>query len=144
MRVIKFRGKSIDEGKWVYGDLLQFYLNGEPVKSNFSILPFEVEKIDEHAYENQPVSICYDTIGQFTGMYDKNGYEIYDGDIIKITNSNEAKHVAYSDKEAAFGIQYSDGDFFAFAFDISGISEDCYEVIGNIHDNPELLKGDIG
>ena len=82
MRIIKFRGKSIDEGKWVYGDLLQFYLNGEPVKTNFSILPFEVEKIDEHIYENQPVSICYDTIGQFTGMYDCNGKEIYEGDII--------------------------------------------------------------
>lgn len=144
MRVIKFRGKSIDEGKWVYGDLLQFYLNGEPVKTNFYILPFEVEKIDEHTYENQPVSICYDTIGQFTGMYDKNGNEIYDGDIVKITGSNEAKHVTYSDKEAAFGIQYPDGGFFAFTFDISGISEYCYEVIGNIHDNPELLKGFIG
>ena len=123
MRTIKFRGKRPD-GSWNYGRSIRFKQNGEVYI--------------------QGASVDYQTVGQFTGLRDFHGRDIYDGDIIKITGSNEAKHVAYSDKEAAFGIQYSDGDFFAFAFDISGISEDCYEVIGNIHDNPELLKGDIG
>ena len=123
MRTIKFRGKRPD-GSWNYGRSIRFKQNGEVYIQGASVDP--------------------QTVGQFTGLRDSHGRDIYDGDIIKITGSNEAKHVAYSDKEAAFGIQYSDGDFFAFAFDISGISEDCYEVIGNIHDNPELLKGDIG
>ena len=123
MRTIKFRGKRPD-GSWNYGRSIRFKQNGEVYIQGASVDP--------------------QTVGQFTGLRDFHGRNIYDGDIIKITGSNEAKHVAYSDKEAAFGIQYSDGDFFAFAFDISGISEDCYEVIGNIHDNPELLKGDIG
>ena len=123
MRTIKFRGKRPD-GSWNYGRSIRFKQNGEVYIQGASVDP--------------------QTVGQFTGLRDFHGRDIYDGDIIKITGSNEAKHVAYSDKEAAFGIQYSDGDFFASAFDISGISEDCYEVIGNIHDNPELLKGDIG
>ena len=123
MKVIKFRGKRPD-GSWNYGRSIRFKQNGEVYIQGASVDP--------------------QTVGQFTGLRDFHGRDIYDGDIIKITGSNEAKHVAYSDKEAAFGIQYSDGDFFAFAFDISAISEDCYEVIGNIHDNPELLKGDIG
>ena len=123
MRTIKFRGKRPD-GSWNYGRSIRFKQNGEVYIQGASVDP--------------------QTVGQFTGLRDSHGRDIYDGDIIKIVGSNEAKHVAYSDKEAAFGIQYSDGDFFAFAFDISGISEDCYEVIGNIHDNPELLKGDIG
>ena len=122
MRTIKFRGKRPD-GSWNYGRSIRFKQNGEVYIQGASVDP--------------------QTVGQFTGLRDFHGRNIYDGDIIKITGSNEAKHVAYSDKEAAFGIQYSDGDFFASAFDISGISEDCYEVIGNIHDNPELLKGDI-
>lgn len=122
MRTIKFRGKR-PNGSWNYGRSIRFKQNGEVYIQGASVDP--------------------QTVGQFTGLRDFHGRNIYDGDIIKITGSNEAKHVAYSDKEAAFGIQYSDGDFFASAFDISGISEDCYEVIGNIHDNPELLKGDI-
>lgn len=129
-REIKFRGKRLANAEWCYGSLL-VWANGECTileKSDSSNAVWKRE-VDPN------------TIGQFTGLCDKNGKEIYDGDIIKITGSNEAKHVAYSDKEAAFGIQYPDGDFFAFAYDVTGVSEACYEVIGNIHDNLELLKG---
>ena len=135
-REIKFRGKPIEvelptgeklHGGFVYGSLLQ----GNGLCQILAPI--------ERAFKNYKVDP--DTVGQFTGLCDKNGKEIYDGDIIKITGSNEAKHVAYSDKEAAFGIQYPDGNFFAFAYDVTGVSEACYEVIGNIHDNLELLKG---
>ena len=122
MRTIKFRGKRPD-GSWNYGRSIRFKQNGEVYIQGASVDP--------------------QTVGQFTGLRDFDGRDIYEGDIIKITGSNEAKYVAYFDKEAAFGIQYPDGDFFAFAFDFTGVSEACYEVIGNIHDNPELLKEDI-
>ena len=127
MRTIKFRGKRLDNELWVDGDLVTSLTpKGSMTKcpaihtTNGTIGTFFV----------QP-----ETIGQYTGLHDRSGKEIYEGDIIKITGSNEDKYVAYSDKEAAFGIQYPDGGFFAFTFDISGISVDCYEVIGNIHDN---------
>lgn len=140
-REIKFRGRT-PEGKWIYGDLLRvaggtLIYYGSPVEAETC----ELEGVGVALMSNEISVVVPETVGQFTGLCDKNGKEIYDGDIIKITGSNEAKHVAYSDKEAAFGIQYPDGDFFAFAYDVTGVSEACYEVIGNIHDNLELLKG---
>lgn len=130
-REIKFRGKGYSG--WFYGYVQEYH---EKFCKRICVCPVSIRTSkDSLLYE-----VKEETIGQFTGLHDKNGKEIYEGDTIKITGSNEAKHVAYSDKEAAFGIQYPNGDFFAFVFDITGISEDCFEIIGNIHDNPELLE----
>ena len=63
MRAVKFRGKALDCGKFVYGDLLQFILDGKPVKTGFAILPFEYTRINGTTYENEPININYDTIG---------------------------------------------------------------------------------
>ena len=135
-REIKFRGKPIEgelpsgeklHGGFVYGSLLQ----GNGLCQ--ILVPVE------GAFKNYKVDPK--TVGQFTGLRDRNGEDIYEGDILYIGRSEKGKPVAYSNEYAAFGIQYSDRDFFPFAHDLRDISETCYEVIGNIHDNPELMKG---
>lgn len=127
-REIKFRGKCTDNGEWVAGSLLQ------DDYGNCMIVGF----IDHHEIW---YSVSPETVGQFTGLRDRNGEDIYEGDILHIGSSKKGKPVAYSNEYAAFGIQYPDRDFFPFAHDLQDISETCYEVIGNIHDNPELKKG---
>ena len=127
-REIKFRGKCTDNGEWVAGSLLQ------DDYGNCMIVGF----IDHHEIW---YSVSPETVGQFTGLRDRNGEDIYEGDILHIGSSKKGKPVAYSNEYAAFGIQYPDRDFFPFAHDLQDISETCYEVIGNIPDNPELMKG---
>ena len=140
-REIKFRGRT-PEGKWIYGDLLRvaggtLIYYGSPVEAETC----ELEGVGVALMSNEIAVVVPETVGQFTGLRDRNGEDIYEGDILHIGRSKKSKPVAYSNEYAAFGIQYPDRDFFPFAHDLQDISETCYEVIGNIHDNPELMKG---
>ena len=118
MRTIKFRAKNLD-GEWVYG----FYVEEERQTLNgFEKKHFIVN--DGYDYAKP------DTVGQFTGLYDKDGKEIYEGDIII---SEELKHTCHyvryiSPLDEYCGIRQSWIDKFS------------KKIIGNIHDNPELLK----
>ncbi|MDD3038847.1 YopX family protein [Bacteroides sp.] len=127
MRIIKFRGKTscLDNNEWVYGDL--HIISKRPHIHSIS--------------SNCPLSIDVNTVGQFTGLLDKNGKEIYEGDIIG-REHNEIKVAAYV-------IEYIEGGLYArsvisgavFQMSIKSATNDRYYIIGNIHDNPELLKG---
>ena len=124
-REIKFRGKSISTGKWLYGCLLK---NEE---GKFAVVkPFKVNMDNE-------CSCCEveeETIGQFTGLYDRNQKPIYEGDIVQweecvadYTFIKQKTEVFYSENSASFEplneFNYCD-----------------FEVIGNIHDNKDLLN----
>ena len=134
MRTIKFRGKAND-GRWIYGGLV-YSDNIEPA------IYFEVgNKVCrmEWAYVDPA------TVGQFTGLFDEDGREIYEGDIIKIVEKFDDENVYTSNGVVCFeeGIyELQNGKHFAYLGwlmhndDITKL-----EVIGNIHDNPELMKG---
>lgn len=117
MRQIKFRGKRLDNGKWVYGDLLTN--NKEP-----KIL----------TYKGQ-YSIDSTTIGQFTGLYGKHKTPIYEGDILD-TPSMRGMLVVFT--YGSFHMVTISGASHYFDAWINEI--DKFEIIGNIHENKDLLE----
>lgn len=133
MREIKFRGKDIKNGEWVYGDL-HLLCNAPHIHTQESRYPFAGIR----SFVNK------ETIGQFTGLHDKNGKEIYEGDIIDIYDSEYETHDnnEVSFKDGVFGVANWTGNLTTLIFFIGnrGDSEYSVEVVGNVYDNPELLK----
>lgn len=128
MRTIKFRGKNLD-GEWVYG----FYVKEERQTINgFEKKHFIVN--DGHDY------VKPETVGQFTGLYDKDGKEIYEGDILQLKYSDGSYHsssVYYAQQKGYWAVDVSINERIILGY----IDRTKLVVIGNIHDNPELLKG---
>jgi uncharacterized phage protein (TIGR01671 family) len=133
MRTIKFRGKTKENGEWLYGDL-----EYNRQKDIARIHTYNKDGM----YEGQEI-IDADTIGQFTGLYDNNGREIYEGDIIEGRYINVRHVIEWHEEEATFcasliqELKYKD---MYSTLKKSWIEKSKKEVIGNIHDNPELLK----
>lgn len=128
MRTIKFRGKRLDNGEWVYGDL----------EHNRRTDVTRIHTYNENGdYERQYV-VENISVGQYTGLKDKNSREIYEGDIIV--------QQGYSGKRQML-VRFEHGAFITGEHSGSStstrpmlIQKRCV-VIGNIHDNPELPKG---
>lgn len=128
MRTIKFRGKRVNRREWVY--------------STESFVQTD-EGICMGLY-NEEKDVIPDTVGQFTGLYDKDGKEIYEGDIIGCHNPDIKHLIFYDEKEARFKAALN-GDINNDFVGVCGLDDSRWnaskKVIGNIHDNPELLKG---
>lgn len=124
MREIEFRAKRLDNNEWVYGSLV--HLTDIYQNETFNI-------VDEGG---AGFNIDQTTIGQFTGFGDKHYYKIYEGDILQ-RKYNDGKHVE------TCVVRFSD---FGFCFDGFNcdldIETDKCKIIGNIYDNPELVKGE--
>lgn len=150
MRQIKFRGKDIETGEWLYGYLVQ------PIGQNPRIYVQDVKT------EGVASFFVYDveesTVGQFIGLLDKNKNEIYEGDIVRNKEIGGYWHehlgvVRYYEEGCCFGIDVTTTSLTGAELILFSPGENSfndgyctitytneYEVLGNIHDNPEFLK----
>lgn len=136
-REIKFRGKRIKNGEWVYGSLLLWSDGDATILQN--------NDGNNNAVWKREVDPS--TVGQYTGLKDKNGKEIYEGDIMFLSDRGSHKEEVivehglygwtfYNPKTATF---YSDGSHTYYAVENYRFMFGTGVCIGNIHDNPELL-----
>ena len=125
-----FRGKREDNNEWVTGDLMQW--------SDGTIRICVESGVDEKT----TVTVIPETVGQCTGLKDKNGKMIYEGDIVKgLFNFGLEIMSVCTFKDGAFGLTAKQCGAYHFSA-FTSICNVKYEVIGNIHDNPELLESD--
>lgn len=135
-RKIKFRGKEIDTGKWVYGFYLKqdtYNLGSKNTKRDLLIKDAGI--IVENSKCTSGTIIDKETIGQYTGLKDRNGKEIYEGDIVYIMPEDERGIIRWDNETARYVVIY---DNIISDFD-NWYGKDL-EVIGNKFDNPELLE----
>ena len=129
MRTIKFRGKRVDNGKWVYGvpvigitsGVFMVWIESETKRGHGELSLRDVVKQAE---------VIPETVSQYTGLKDKNGKEIYEGDLVVYYASGFAR------------IEFVAGGFHIiqeeYGFDFMGQMLAAIEVVGNIHDNKEM------
>lgn len=135
MREILFRGKRTDNSEWVEGFLHIKYF--QEVPRDRYVIEYETEPTKEWKPKYMVAEVFPETIGQYTGLTAKNGKKIFEGDICKHRSN-------YSGEYIISVVTFTDGQFLAMADNNSGFNlSDELEVIGNIHDNPELLKGGV-
>lgn len=132
-REIKFRGRNILNNDWMYGDLIH-----DDEHCRVYVYPRDAGPLElQHRVDAE-------TIGQFTGLHDKNGKEIYEGDIVKTKYGRPCViewlsticFVGFDLRPEVAKSKYKQPD----GYDL--YNSDNLEVIGNIYDDPELLKED--
>ncbi|MBR2304036.1 MAG: hypothetical protein IJ871_02725 [Ruminococcus sp.] len=129
MREILFRGKREDNGKWVYG----YYVKLPDAAGSVCFMHVPASNPDER---NTAHYVALETVGQFTGLTDKNGVKIFEGDIVRLWgNGNNLKGV----------VEYSEAVWWVRLKECRTYLLDLYDesvIIGNIYDNPELIGGE--
>ena len=130
IREVIFRGKRTDNGKWIYGDLRHI----SDWKGGYN--PHIVDNTNGRNNSVTGLEIIPETVGQYTGLTDKNGMKIFEGDILTIENEGVYAAIKYNESNAAFYVEDEDHeDYLGEAWETDVV------IIGNIHDNPEILKG---
>ena len=144
MREILFRGKEKNSGKWIYGDLRHIS------DGHGGYILCIVDNTNGRNNDVTGVEVVPETVGQYTGLTDKNNVKIFEGDIVKGTaySATRIGVIVWIDEISSFGVRYVNAPN-PTAWENSSIlrcvslgktDEFAAEVIGNIYDNPELLK----
>ena len=138
MREILFRGKRKDTGEWIYGHLHKMDGYG----TGYTEYGIQVQDIST----SRPWSVLVvpDTVGQYTGLTDKNGKKIFEGDIVSTDITRPYLIVEFRDGCFMFNCNDGGKDYYDIMLPICKEAHTEYEygeIIGNIHDNPELMKG---
>ena len=164
IREVIFRGKRTDNGKWECGDLLS--------PNEFNAIPHIVyiAYLNEYGDIGEiSTPVIPETVGQFTGLTDKNGKRIFEGDIFKFDDEVwESSYTSCGTEYDSFAVEnygvvgfdedMARFDFIKYKFNENSVEADLHEnhtidfseflceleIIGNIHDNPELLEGGEG
>lgn len=145
MREILFRGKRIDNGEWAYSQTVfshldNFYIPTQNLKCTVMRNLDTVGNISEIRCKDGKCffKVHPETVGQYTGLTDKNGKKIFEGDIIKICGQHSCfDKVEFLDGLAGF---YAVNDDIHIPAELVTLKKNFIEVIGNIYDNPELLE----
>ena len=133
MREILFRGKRLDNGEWVYG----YYVHIGPVSCQRAYI------IPEYTSAIYVKEVDPSTVDQYTGLMDKNGKRIFEGDIVSTDIARPYLIVEFRDGCFMFNCNDGGKDYYDIMLPILEDAQTEYkygEIIGNIHDNPELLE----
>lgn len=133
MREILFRGKRLDNGEWVYG----YYVHLGPVSCQRAYI------IPEYTSAIYVKEVDPSTVDQYTGLMDKNDKRIFEGDIVSTDIARPYLIVEFRDGCFMFNCNDGGKDYYDIMLPILEDAQTEYkygEIIGNIHDNPELLE----
>lgn len=141
-REILFRGKRKDNGEWAYGDFCH------PCNIVFEAIGYDAVLGQSDVPIIHDYEVIPETVGQYTGLTDKNGKKIFEGDILQVERDIQCSEKTKK-RETTVGTVWFDIKSAEFGYESAGYyrcltlkrwSGDSQEVIGNIHDNPELLE----
>ena len=140
MREILFRGKRTDNGEWVEGFIVTSRENTYP--NGFEMITVDginYDELDNYIPDFISYAVDPSTVGQYTGLKDKNGKRIFEWDIVNTDKFSEPNKQYIIKYDLQFGAFIGQDRYNVYFVTFDGDSGE-FEVIGNIHDNPELLE----